>query len=167
MCVILFLIIDHFHKAKLCSHLHFSFLNVMIFLICEKKIYLWSKVIFLFCLYLWDAPNQDASDCVLDLFWKLSRRRGASAWFHGIWTCGVEVLDYWTIFHWQLNKIIAENFGGIGMGVCLWCCWKDRWSGFNGIYLVRFGFRMLETLISAAENSNKFQKNTEIFKLGT
>ncbi len=21
------------------------------------------------------------------------------------------------------NKIIAENFGGIGM--CLWCCWKD------------------------------------------
>jgi hypothetical protein len=20
-------------------------------------------------------------------------------------------------------KIIAENFGGIGM--CLWCCWKD------------------------------------------
>ncbi len=31
--------------------------------------------------------------------------------------------------------------------------------GFNGIYLVRFGFRMWEILmISAVENSNKFQK---------
>jgi hypothetical protein len=30
----------------------------------------------------------------LGLFGKLSRRRGASAWFHGIWTSGVEVLEY-------------------------------------------------------------------------
>ncbi len=36
------------------------------------------------------------------------------------------------------------------------------WAGFNGIYLVRFGFRIWEILIlkliSAPENSNKFQK---------
>jgi len=32
--------------------------------------------------------------CVLGLFGKLLRRRGASAWFHGIWTYGVEVLEY-------------------------------------------------------------------------
>jgi hypothetical protein len=32
----------------------------------------------------------------------------------------------------------AENFRGIGM--CLWGCWKDL--DFDGIYLVRFGFRM-------------------------
>jgi len=38
--------------------------------------------------------NQDASNRLLGLFGKLSRRRGASAWFHGIWTCGVEVLEY-------------------------------------------------------------------------
>jgi hypothetical protein len=25
--------------------------------------------------------------------------------------------------HWKLNKIVAENFRGIGMW--LWCCWKD------------------------------------------
>jgi hypothetical protein len=25
------------------------------------------------------------------------RRRGASAWFHGVWTCHVEVLEYWII----------------------------------------------------------------------
>jgi hypothetical protein len=38
--------------------------------------------------------NQDASDCVLGLFGKLLRRRGASAWFYGVWTCGIEVLEY-------------------------------------------------------------------------
>jgi len=37
--------------------------------------------------------------------------------------------------------------------MCLWCCWKDLDEpGFNGIYLVRFGFRMWEILES------KFQK---------
>jgi hypothetical protein len=38
----------------------------------------------------------------------------------------------------KLNQIIAENFRGIGM--CLWCCWKDLdeqelmefiWEGLN------------------------------------
>ncbi len=31
--------------------------------------------------------KRDASDRVLRLFGKLSRRRGASTWFHGVWTC--------------------------------------------------------------------------------
>ncbi len=59
------------------------------------RIYLWSKVI---RLYLWDPPNRDASDCVLGLFGKLSRKMGASAWFHGVWTCGAKVFEYWMIF---------------------------------------------------------------------
>ncbi len=33
-------------------------------------IYLWRKVVCLFCLYLWDPPNGDASDGVLGLFGK-------------------------------------------------------------------------------------------------
>ncbi len=38
----------------------------------------------------------DASDRVLGLFRKLwrRRRRGASAWFHGVWTCIAKVLEY-------------------------------------------------------------------------
>jgi len=28
------------------------------------------------------------------LFGKLLRRRGAWAWFHGVWTCGARVLEY-------------------------------------------------------------------------
>jgi hypothetical protein len=31
---------------------------------------------------------------VLGLFGRLLRRRGALACFHGVWTCGVEVLEY-------------------------------------------------------------------------
>jgi len=38
--------------------------------------------------------NWDASYHVLGLFGKLSRRRGASTWFQGVWTCGVEVIEY-------------------------------------------------------------------------
>jgi hypothetical protein len=36
------------------------------------------------------------SDHILDIVGKLStRRRAASAWFHGVWTCHVEeVLEY-------------------------------------------------------------------------
>jgi len=45
-------------------------------------------------LYRWDALNWDASDHVLGLFGKLSRRRGASAQFHGDWTCDAKVLEY-------------------------------------------------------------------------
>jgi hypothetical protein len=49
----------------------------------------------LYCLYLWDPLNWYASNYVLGLFGKLLRRRGTLAWFHGIWTCDVEVLEYW------------------------------------------------------------------------
>jgi len=46
----------------------------------------------------------------------------------------------------NLNYIVAQNFRGIGM--CLCCCWKDLdEQDFNGIYLVRFGFKMWENLI--------------------
>jgi hypothetical protein len=45
----------------------------------------------LFCFVCtYDPPNRDA----LGLFGKLLRRRGALAWFNGVWTCGVEVLEY-------------------------------------------------------------------------
>ncbi len=47
---------------------------------------------------------------------------------------------------WILNDFLAENFGGIGM--CLLVLLeRSWWEGFNGIYLVRFGFRMWEILI--------------------
>jgi hypothetical protein len=35
-----------------------------------------------------------ASDRILGVFGKLSRRRGAWAWFHGIWNCGAKDLEH-------------------------------------------------------------------------
>jgi hypothetical protein len=74
----------------------------------------------LFCLYLWDPPNQYASYYILGLFGKPSMRRGAWAWFHNIWTCMAKVLEYWMKCSLKIKLNIAEKFGGIEM--YLWYC---------------------------------------------
>jgi len=114
---------------------------------CYTRIYLWRKVVWLFCfvLYQWDPPNQDASDCILGLFGKLSRRTGASAWFHGVWTCGVEVLEYWMISSLKIKLNHSWKFQR-NWNVPLVLLERSWWAGFNEIYLVRFGFRMWEIL---------------------
>jgi hypothetical protein len=97
-------------------------------------------------LSLWDPSNWDVSDHVLGLFGKLLRRRGASAWFHGVWTCNAKVLEYWKIFLLKIKLNHSWNF---------WRNWnrplvlleRSWWSRFSDIYLVRFGFRMWEILI--------------------
>jgi hypothetical protein len=45
--------------------------------------------------------------------------------------------------------------------MCLWCCWKglDE-QDLNGIYLVRFGFRMWEILILKLISATKNSKNS-------
>ncbi len=121
-------------------------------------IYLWKKVI---CLYLWDLLN-----CVLGVFGKLSMRRGAWAWFHDVWTCGAKVLEYWMILSLKIKLNCSWKFQR-NWNVPLVLLERSWWAGFKGIYLVRFEFRMWEILIlkviSAAENSNKFQ-NTRFWK---
>jgi len=99
------------------------------------------------------------------LFGKLLRRRGASAWFHGIWTCSAKVFEYWMIFslkiklncswkfqrNWKVQKFF-EYWMIFSLKIKLNCSWKfwrnwnvpllvlerSWWAGFNGIYLVRF-----------------------------
>jgi hypothetical protein len=113
----------------------------------NQLIYLWNKVVclFSFVLYWWDPLNQDASHHVLGLFGKLSRRRGALAWFHGIWTSGVEVLEYWKISTLKIKLNPSWNFGK-NWNVGLLSLERSWWAGFNRIYLVRFGFKMWEIL---------------------
>jgi hypothetical protein len=48
----------------------------------------------LFCSYLGDPPNWDASNHVLNIFGKLLMRRGAWAWFRGVLTSNAKVLEY-------------------------------------------------------------------------
>ncbi len=97
----------------------------------------------LFCLYLWDPLNQDALDRLLGLFGKLLRRTGALAWFHGVGTCGVEVLEYWMIFSLKIKLNCSEIFWR-NWNVPLVLLERSWWEGLDEIYSVRFGFRMWE-----------------------
>jgi hypothetical protein len=112
-------------------------------------VYLWSRLVCLFCfvLYLWDPPNQNASDHILGLFGKLLRRRSdASAWFHGVWTRGAKVLEYWMISSPKLKLNRSWKFQR-NWNMPLVLLERSYEHEINGIYLVRFGFRMWEILI--------------------
>ncbi len=110
----------------------------------QPIIYLWRKVV---CLYLWDPQNQDASNRILGLFRKLSRRRrGTWAWFNGVWTFGVEGLEYWMIFSLK-NKLNPNWNFWRNWNVPLVLLERSWWEGLNGSYLVIFGFKMWEILI--------------------
>jgi hypothetical protein len=87
----------------------------------------------------------EPSDWVLVLFWKLSRRRGALACFHGVWTCGVEVLEYSMISSLKIKLNPSWKFWR-NWNVPLILLERSWWARFNGIYSVRFGFRMWEIL---------------------
>jgi hypothetical protein len=84
---------SHLIQNLLYKHIH----EALIF----TPIYLWRNVV---CsvLYLWDPPNRDASDCILDFFGKLSMMMGAWAWFHDGWTCDAKS-------SWRLNHSFTEN----------------------------------------------------------
>jgi hypothetical protein len=71
----------------------------------------------------------------------LRRRRGALAWFHGIWTCSVEVLEYWMISSLKIKFNCSWKFRR-NWNVALELLERSWWAGFNGVYFVRFGFRM-------------------------
>jgi hypothetical protein len=77
---------------------------------------------------------------------EISRRKGAWAWFHGVWTCIAKVLEYWMISSLKIKLNCSWNFRR-NWNVPLVLLEIPRWAGFNGIYLVRFGFRMWKILI--------------------
>jgi hypothetical protein len=116
--------------------------------------------LFYFVLYLWDPSNWGASDHVLDVFGKLLTRRGVQAWFQDIWICGPKVLGYWMIFSLKIklncSKKIPRNWN-----VPLMLLERSWWAAFNGIYLVRFGFRMWEILIFNGFLPLKIQINSQ------
>ncbi len=116
-----------------------SILIIIIFII-----YLWSKVL-CFVSYLWNPLNQNASDFIPGFLGKLSKKRGALAWFHGIWTCGAKVLEYWIIFSLKIKLNFSWKCQR-NWNVPLVLLERSWWARFNGIYLVRFGFRLWDLL---------------------
>jgi len=102
----------------------------------------------LFCFVCtYEIQQTGNSDHVLGLFGKLSRRRGALAWFHGVWTCSAKVLEYWINFSLKIKLNRSWKFQR-NWNVPLVLLERSWWTGFNGVYLIRFGFRMWEILIS-------------------
>jgi hypothetical protein len=87
----IFLIEDFFsfHDLETC-YIYFKYLFQYYKHLFMKK----GSLFILFCLYLWDPPNWIASDRILGLSWGGG---GASTWFHGVWSCGVKVFEYWMI----------------------------------------------------------------------
>jgi hypothetical protein len=137
-----------FHLCNSCSPFFFqSHLNQMQKSISVNKLNKTFNTIYednlfvLFCLYLWDPPNRDVLDCVLGLVGKFLRRRGASAWFHDVWTCDAKVLEYWMISSLEIKLNRSWKFWK-NWNVPLVLLERSWWAGFIGIYLVRFGFRM-------------------------
>jgi hypothetical protein len=72
--------------------------------------------------------------------------RAASGWFHGVWTCGIEVLEYWIKISLKIKLNHSWKFRR-NWNVPLVLLERSWWAGFNGIYLIRFGFRTWEILI--------------------
>jgi hypothetical protein len=106
-----------------------------------KGFYLRHNVVCLFCLYWWDPPNWDVSNHIIGLFGKLSRKRGASSRFHGVWTYNVEVFEYWMISSLKIKLNCSWKFRR-DWNVPLVLLERSWWAWFNGIYLVIFGLKM-------------------------
>ncbi len=97
-----------------------------------------------FVLWLRDPPTWDASDRVLHVFGKLSTRRKGlhGLGFHDVWTCGAKVLEYWMIFSLKIKLNCSSKFQRNWSVPLVLLLERSWWARFNGIYLVRFGFRM-------------------------
>jgi hypothetical protein len=91
------------------------------------------------------------------------RRRGAWAWFHGVWTCIAKVLEYWMISSLKIELNHSWKFRR-NWSVPLMLLERSQWARFNGIQLVIFGFRMWEKLILKWFLPLKIQINSK--KLG-
>ncbi len=66
--------------------------------------------------------------------------------FHGVWTCGVEVLEHWMISSLKIKLNCSWKFRR-NCKVPLVLLERSWWGGFNINHLARFRFRMWEILI--------------------
>ncbi len=109
-----------------------------------ENIYL-RKVVVLLCSY--EIHRTGMLQIVLLVSLESSGRGGGAwTWFHDIWTCIAKVLEYWMISSLKVKLNRSWNFRR-NWNVPLVLLERSWWAGFNGIYLVRFGFRMWEILI--------------------
>ncbi len=83
-----------------------------------------------------------------------------SAWFHDVWTCSAKVLEYCIIYSLKIKLYHSWKFQR-NWNVPLVLLERSWWARFNGIYLVRFGFKMWQILIFKQIFPLKIQINSK------
>jgi hypothetical protein len=63
-----------------------------------------------FILSCWNFLNQITLCNVIDISKNLTMNKGALTWVEMFWNYNANVIDYWTIFLININKIINRNF---------------------------------------------------------
>ncbi len=109
-------------------------------------IYLWSKVVCLFCFVLMRSTEPGCCRLCCWSLWKALKEEGYMGlvpWRSDLWC---KVLEYWIIFSLKIKLNRSWNFQR-NWNVPLVLLESTWWAGFNEIYLVRFRFRMWEILI--------------------
>jgi hypothetical protein len=123
-----------------------------------NNIYLWRKVV---CFVLFVVMRSTELGCFRSCSWclwkALHKEHGLG--FHGVWTCGANVLEYWMISSLKIQLNCSWKFRR-NWNVPLVLLERHWRAGFNGIYLVRFGFRMWEILILKWFQPLKIQINS-------
>ncbi len=107
------------------------------------NIYLWRKVV---CFVVMRSTKPLCFRLCSWCLWKLLMGSGAWAWFHNVWTCNAKVLEYWMISSLKIKLNHSWKFRR-NWNVPLVLLERSWWAGFNGIYVIRFGFRMWKILI--------------------
>jgi hypothetical protein len=70
-----------------------------------------------------------------------------SSWWEGVHGLVPRCLDLQCNFFWNIEWVLHSWISRRNWDVPLVLLRRFWWAGFNGIYLVRFGFRMCEILI--------------------
>ncbi len=123
----------------ICNFLSHTSMLCRIYLTCHQSC-------FRFCSWsLWKALNEEG--CMGLVPWRLDLRC-KSSWILNDLLLKIKLNHNWKFWrNWNVRLVLLE---------------RSWWAGFNEIYLVRVAFRMWEILnfrvVSACENSNKFQK---------
>ncbi len=108
--------------------------------------------LFRFILSWWNFPNQITWYNVIDIFENLTMNRGALTWVESFWSYNAKVIDYWTIFLINMNKIINRNYTRIQRFTR--CCFKV----IAKLYLMKFISYSEFWMNYFVENSNKLQQ---------
>jgi hypothetical protein len=110
------------------------------------EIYLWSKVVCLFCFVLMRSTESGCFRSRSWSLWKALEEEGCIGLVS--WHLDLRCRRSWILndFFTEMKLNCSWKFGR-HLNAPLMLLERTWWAGFNGIYFIRFGFRMWEILI--------------------